>query len=283
MSDGSVPQPPRALVLGAVSRDLARPDASDARPGGVVVHAGEALARLGARTRVVTRVRGEDAAALLAPLEAAGVEIRALPSRTTTTYVNDYSTAIDRHVLLAASESIRPEDVPIDWRAADLVQLGPLHPMDVLPETVAVLSGLRGIDLQGLVRVPGVDGASLRAEPILAALLAHVDVVQVSEHELPAVLSGESLDRFVARHAIDELIVTRGARGATVLTRGEATEVPAAPAVPRAKVGAGDVFLATYLVLRVRGAGPVAAACEAARTAALKVEHGGIAPRRGRS
>ena len=88
-----------ALVLGAVTRDV-EPGGATA-PGGVVHYAGLAFAALGARTRVVTRARPEDAEELLAKLRAARVETRAWPSRETTTYANDYSGSEDLHELLA--------------------------------------------------------------------------------------------------------------------------------------------------------------------------------------
>jgi sugar/nucleoside kinase (ribokinase family) len=268
----SEPRALRALVVGAVSCDLtAGEDGREAgRPGGVVVHAGRALARLGVITRVVTRVRRDDAARLLAPLESEGVAVLALPSAETTTYVNDYAGPVDRHELRAASDPIRPEDVAAAWREADLVQLGPLHGTDVLAETAAVLRGFRGLDLQGLVR------ATPRGGVQLAPFLAHVEVAQASEHELPAVLAGEPLERFVARHALREMIVTRGARGATIIVSGRAHDVAAYPVAGGTAVGAGDVFLAVYLLLRVRGADPLAAADGAARLTALRIAHGEV-------
>ena len=271
-------RPRRALVVGAVTRDLeaAHATGNGFRPGGVVFHGGLALARLGAATRVVTRVQPEDEDVLLAPLRLEGVETVALASRATTTYANDYSDGRSRHELHAMSDPIGAADVPESWRDADLVQLGPLHPRDILPETAAVLRGFKGIDVQGLVRVPGPDGTRLRPFAALGSFLAHVDVVQSSERELPAVLDGSSLERFVARHGVHEMIVTRGARGATVVTRDGTTDVPACPTRGTAQVGAGDVFLASYLLSRVRGRGPREAAEEAARVAAAKIAHGEV-------
>jgi sugar/nucleoside kinase (ribokinase family) len=268
--------PLRALVVGAITRDLELADdaAGRARPGGVVFHAGSALARLGARTRVVTRLRPADARALLSPLRAEGIEVLALPSRRTTTYANDYSGAVDRHEIRATSDPIRPADLPEGWREADLVQLGPLHRRDIVPETAAVLRGFRGIDVQGLVRVRGPGGTRLRPFAALSRFLAHVDVVQASEPELRAMLGGGSLRHFVSRHGVREMIVTRGMRGATVVTRDGACDVAGYAARGGARVGAGDVFLAAYLLLRVRGLAPVAAADGAARICALKIARG---------
>ena len=265
---------PSALVLGAVTRDLEPGGAF--RPGGVVVHAGHALARLGVRTRIVTRVATGDAAVLLAPLHTEGVEVRALPSRATTTYRNDYSGPTDRHELRGTSDPIAPDDIPADWRHADVVQLGPLHPHDLTPATAAVVRGFRGLDVQGLVRVPGT--AMLRAAAVLPEFLPHADVVQASEQELAAMLAGDTIERFLARYGVGELIVTRGARGATIVTAGRRLDVRAAPATGTARVGAGDAFLATYLLARAQGEPPAAAGGAAARVSALKVAHGDLPP-----
>jgi sugar/nucleoside kinase (ribokinase family) len=270
---------PLVLVVGAVTRDLdLRDERAAAVPGGVVVHAGTALARLGARVRIVTRVRPDDQAALLAPLVAEGVEVRALPSAATTTYANDYAGRATRHELRATSDPIGPDDVPADWRVADVVQLGPLHPADDAPETAAALRGLRGLDVQGLVRWPEPGGTRLGPNSRLPAFLACADVVQASEEELAPVLDGESLDRFVARHGVRELVVTRGARGATVVASGRTHDVAAVPAPGGVRVGAGDVHLAVYLLLRVRGRDPVRAARGAAAVVARRMA-GGAVPR----
>lgn len=263
-----------ALVLGAITRDLER--GSPAAPGGVVHYAGRAFAALGARTRVVTRVREADTHELLAPLIASGVEVRALPSAATTTYENDYSGPEDRHELLAASDPLGPDDVPLAWRSADAIQLGPLHRRDLLPETLACLRGFRGIDLQGLVRLADAAGTRLAPNAELKDFLPHVSVAKAGEEELAVVLEGRTLEEFRREFGLAELLVTRGARGALVVTRSGVQEVEA-PVVPRRfPVGAGDVFLAAYLHARASEHTPLEAARFAARTSAAQVEHGRI-------
>ncbi len=268
------PRVQSALVLGAITRDLETGRA--AAPGGVVHYAGRAFAALGARTRAVTRLRAADAAELLAPLRAAGVEVRALPSKATTTYANDYSGAEDRHELLSASDPIGPDDLPSAWRSADVIQLGPLHRRDLLPQTLASLSGFIGIDLQGLVRLADDRGTRLAPNPELKDFLAHVSVAKASEEELTVLLEGRSLEAFRSDFGLDELLVTRGERGALVVTRWRVEEI-ATPTVPRRfPVGAGDVFLAAYLHARANDRSPVAAARFAVRTSAAHVAHGRV-------
>lgn len=261
---------PVALVLGSISRDLdlAMPDAP-ARPGGTVLYAALALARLGVTTRVVTRLAPADHD-LLVPLQAAGVAVHALPSTATTTYANDYRAPLDRHELRAVSDGLTADDVPPAWGEADVVQLGPLHHDDLAPGIVSTSRALRGLDLQGLVRARAGSGEPPIAHA-LAAHLAAVDVVQASAAELP----DASPSDFRRRHGIRELVVTRGAQGATILTAGGTTHVPAVSGVEaRVPVGAGDVFLALYLLARAMGVPVAAAGAVAARGAAAHVADG---------
>ncbi len=260
-----------ALVVGAVTRDEIRSASGERQlePGGVPTYAGTALARLGARVRVVTRLCEGDRDTLLAPLLAEGVEVHALPSALTTRYALDYSGALDVHELRATSDPIGPDDVPESWRCADLVQLGPLHRRDLLPALVENLSGSTGLDVQGLVREP-------HGKSDLPRVLSRVDVLQVSEGELGALLEGEPLEAFARRCGLREVLITRGARGASLLTAGTRHDVPAAPSTGRHRIGAGDVFLACYLLQRVCGAAPERAAEWAARVCAEKIDAGQV-------
>ena len=265
---------PSALVLGAITRDVEA--GGSFAPGGVVHYAGLAFAALGARTRVVTRCRPDDAAELLARLRAGGVEARALASAETTTYANDYSGEEDQHELLAASDPIRPADLPESWRRADAVHLGPLNRRDLLPETVAVLRGLVGIDLQGLARLGSRTGTRLVPNHELKDFLVHVAVAKAAEEEIAVLREGMSLGEFRREFALAELLVTRGARGALLVTQNGVDEIPAVPAARRFPTGAGDVFLAAYLFARAAGRDPRAAARFATRASAAQIEHGAV-------
>jgi len=270
-------RPPIVVVLGSLSRDLdlAAP-ALPPRPGGTVVYAARALARLGVAVRVVTRVAPADADTLVAPLHAAGVAVAWRPSRATTTYANDYRPTVERHELRAASDPLAADDVPAAWRDADVVQLGPLHHDDLRPGVAAGMRGLRGLDLQGLVRGPG---GSAAVVPELDAHLAGLDVVQASVHELPIAAGDATADAFRRRHGIGELVVTRGARGAIIVGAAGTTEIAAVPVEDaRNPTGAGDVFFAVYLLARRLGHELAAAGALAARAAAAHVRDGVLPP-----
>ena len=234
-------------------------------------YAGIALARLGAQVRVVTRVRARDADELLAALKAEGVELHALPSRATTGYLNEYSGMSDRHTLESLSDPIRSRDLPEEWRTADLVQLGPLHRRDLHPELASGLHGLIGLDVQGFFRESPSKGARR-----LRRFLPHVQVLQVSHSDAEALLRGEAPVEFVRRWELSELILTRGPRGATLVTACGSSEIPARAVSGGDPVGAGDVFLAAYLWARVQGRAPAEAAGGAAELCAAKIELGEV-------
>lgn len=268
----------RALVVGAVTwdHDLDRPRDAP-RPGGVVTFAGRALARLGVRTRVVTRLAPRDEA-VLGPLRTAGVEVLALPSSRTTTYANRYRPpAGDRHDLLERSDPIAPGDVPAEWlRSAHLVQAGPLHPHDVEPAALAGAAGLVGADLQGVHR-----DEALGHEDVARAVrdwCAVAAVVQASETDVPTLFDATSPRAIRSAYGIAELLVTRGARGAVLATRAGVAEIASQPARGGDPRGAGDVFLAVYLAARALGTVPVPAAETAARLTGQAITTGAVAP-----
>jgi sugar/nucleoside kinase (ribokinase family) len=266
-----VSEPLVALVVGSISRDL-RADGASA-PGGVPHWAGLALRQLGARVRVVTRAAPADAA-LLDPLRAAGAEVLHLPSARTTTCRSAYAATGDRHELWACSDPIAAADVPESWRRADLVQLGPLHRRDLAPGLAQSLRGRIGLDAQGLVRAGQGPDTHLAAAEDLAATLEGVAVLKAAEGELPHLLrEGEAEDSLLGR-GLHEILITRGARGATLITRRGRREIPARAVRPRSLVGAGDVFLAAFLWARASGRSPADAAGVASRASAAKIEAG---------
>jgi sugar/nucleoside kinase (ribokinase family) len=261
-----------ALVVGSISRDLLA--GGDSVPGGAVHWAGLALLRLGASVRVLTRAAEVDDS-LLDPLRAAGAEVLRLPSAETTTCRNEYGPHGDRHELWACSDPIRAPDVPEAWRGSDLVQLGPLHRDDLAPGIARGLGGAIGLDLQGLVRSGSGVATRLAAPHGLAAQLAGVAVLKAGEAELAFALQrGETPGALLRRCDLRELLITRGSRGALLLTRETRVEVAALPVQPRHLVGAGDVFLAAYLFGRARGEPPLRAARLASRASAAKIESG---------
>jgi sugar/nucleoside kinase (ribokinase family) len=103
-------------------------------------------------------------------------------------------------------------------------------------------------------------------------VLAKAHAIVFSEHDHP---NAEALARHIASR-VPIVVLTRGARGATLFDRGIAQHVAAVPAFERDPTGAGDVFAAALAVWLGRDATPMDAAAQAAYCAARAVEGAGL-------
>ncbi|MFG3033607.1 PfkB family carbohydrate kinase [Streptomyces sp. NPDC048253] len=119
-----------------------------------------------------------------------------------------------------------------------------------------------------------------RARTALRPLLARTDLLIASEDELPLVLerpgAGESeAVRSILAEGVGEVVVKRGAHGATSFTADGATERAARQVDAVDLVGAGDAFVAGYLSGHLHGADIPARLHRAVTTAAFAVANRG--------
>ncbi|MFC9679563.1 sugar kinase [Streptomyces sp. NPDC056948] len=115
-----------------------------------------------------------------------------------------------------------------------------------------------------------------RARTTLRPLLAHIDLLVASEDELPLVLERPAAAESEAVHSllsagVGEVVVKRGARGATSFTAEGATDRAARQVDAVDLVGAGDAFVAGYLSGLLDGADIPARLHRAVTTAAFAV------------
>jgi len=97
---------------------------------------------------------------------------------------------------------------------------------------------------------PGAESPAL-----VEALLAHADVIKLSEDELARVSEFARLPSDTEsfchaaseRYGLHAVSVTMGERGCAILTRGEFVAAPAYPVLVADTVGAGDAFAAAFL------------------------------------
>jgi sugar/nucleoside kinase (ribokinase family) len=113
------------------------------------------------------------------------------------------------------------------------------------------------LDGQGLAR-PGQTGPLVLGRDYDPEVLRHVSVLKLAEDEALA-LVGEPDEDALRSLGVREVLVTLGSRGSLVLAEGRLQAVPARP-VDGDPTGAGDAFLAAYLVARAADYAPVAAA-----------------------
>jgi sugar/nucleoside kinase (ribokinase family) len=271
----------KAVVVGHVTKDLiripGRPDRTSS--GGCGVYAAVALQRLGLSVTVVTKVAAADAV-LLAPLRAAGIELVAHPSATTTVFENRYRGAqLAERTQRVPSIAAPFGAADLDGLAADVVHLGPLTADEMGPPVFRAARGvapLVSFDAQGVLRRVVAQAVVATPVPDLGRLLRHVDVLKVDDAEAAALVGeaepGRAADALAALGP-REVLVTLAERGSLVRSAEGVARI--APVPPRAAVdatGCGDTYLAGYTAARLRGEAPARAARIAAAAATLKLE-----------
>jgi sugar/nucleoside kinase (ribokinase family) len=228
------------VVIGHLSRDVIAGAAP--RIGGGPWHAGRALHALSTDARLLAKCGEADAVEFGRALETLELPFELVVGERSTAFSFSYDASGARTMAVdQVGDPWREEELALD--GVEWVQAAPLLRGEL--DVTALAPGCRVLlDAHGLVRVPErgplrLDGAFDRAQ------LGHVTMLKLADEEAEA--AGE-ID-------VPELIVTHGARGATV----NGVHVAAAP-VERDPTGAGDMFSAAYLASRAAGAGPIEAA-----------------------
>lgn len=171
---------------------------------------------------------------------------------------------VDYHRAGSAGSRLRPEDVPV----AEVERAEVLHLTGITPAlsdsardatlhavTVARRAGTAvSLDVNYRSKLWSADAA----RPLLRELAAHADVLFAGPDEARVVL-GEGgappeLARALAALGPGEVVIKDGERGCLAVIAGVEQRVPARPATVVDPVGAGDAFVAGYLVERLRGA-----------------------------
>ncbi len=277
---------PEVLVVGSVTIDRIIENRSiTERLGGVVTYGGLTFQRLGVGTAVVTNV-ADPHRPLLDILSDGGLAVHAGKSPGTTRFVNESRGDFREQLMPETAVPISADQVRPLLEQVRHVHAGPLHSDDIDARAVALMGESRklvSLDVQGYLRINEngriVPGVSAGLEGALGA--AHI--IKADEGELALMLDHfrESLPGFLRRFRIDEAVITRGSRGASVWTRAGDGVHFGAEAVrrPVSTVGAGDVFFAAYLAAHLyRGLDIDLAAGFAAGVAARQVAGKHIAP-----
>jgi sugar/nucleoside kinase (ribokinase family) len=229
---------PDYLVIGTITKDLV-PEGFTI--GGTVTYGAITASRLGKQAGIVTSA----AADLDLPCAFGGIQCVRVLAQHTTTFRNVYLDGTRKQYIQAVCEKIKPEHIPLVWRQAPLVHLAPLAGeieeslVHVFPASrvIATPQGwFRSWDETGFVSL----GAWRRAPQLLPYLTALI-LSDEDVHGDPA-----CIERFAA--ITRTLVVTNGARGATVHHLGQVRRIPPRPAREVDPTGAGDVFAAAFLI-----------------------------------
>ena len=227
---------PDLLAIGHVSKDLFL---SGPPLGGTVTYATRTALRMGIRPAMVTSVGPDIDLGAAIP----GIPVHNVPSSGTTTFRNSYHYGVRTQVLAGIGSPIKGSDIPLEWRSAPLVLLGPLagevsyELAKEFPHAITLAS------IQGWLRrwndVGQVTAANWGGEEVLP----HVDAAIVSANDVE---DRQLIDRWSGM--VPVLILTEGVRGAKVHCRGRWHHVPPFPTCEVDPTGTGDVFGAAYLI-----------------------------------
>lgn len=222
------------------------------------------LSRLGHDCRWIGAVGPDQLGALvLRTLRAEGVDVsRArVDEAPTGILVTEHRlagvTRVDYHRRGSAGSTLGPEDLRCAWDPVPRV----LHVTGLTlaigsRPAEAVHAGIRAARERDVTVCLDVNHrerlwTAARAREALLPLVADLDVVIASEEELPLVApaGAEPADQVEAllQAGVDQVVVKRGAAGATAYTTAETVDLPARRVTAVDPIGAGDGFVAGYL------------------------------------
>jgi 1D-myo-inositol 3-kinase len=257
------------VVIGALTKDLLSDGAFTL--GGTVTYSAVTARNLELAAGIVTSVDADlDFSSLLA-----GVEVVRRPSPVTTTFENIYHGHERQQYLRAVAAPISTEDVPVAWRSAPIIHLGPLA-KEISPEIVDIFdaSSLIGVTPQGWMRCWGEDGLVTHCPWESArAVLSRADVLIFSKEDVD--FDAGAIHRYGQWAKV--MVVTQNWLGCSVYVRGyRPRNFPAFRAKEVDPTGAGDVFAAAYLIRYRETGDPYAAAHFANCVASFSVEGKGV-------
>ncbi|QYX82858.1 sugar kinase [Streptomyces akebiae] len=249
------------------------------------------LARLGHRVRWAGRVGADELGALvLRTLRAEGVDtdfaVTDDTSRPTGLLLTEPRlgtlTRVSYYREGSAGSAVAPDDVLLALASgARVLHLTGITPALGPSAAEAVLAAARAARESGVTVCLDVNHRSRlwtseRARTALRPVLDHTDLLIASEDELPLVHEAPGAGESEAVHGVlaagvSEVIVKRGAHGATVFTADGATDRAAREVDAVDLVGAGDAFVAGYLSGLLDGADIPGRLHRAVTTAAFAV------------
>lgn len=253
------------LSIGHVTQDITE---DGSRVGGTVAYAALTAARLGLNAAAATSAPQSFDVSRMLP----GVKLLCHPSEKATVFQNKYLNGQRSQRVISVASPIGPSHIPEEARACHMMLLGPVagevEPglVDLFSESPICLISqgwLRRREACGYVKAVKWEEAH--------QILPKAHVVVVSEEDL---LEKDVIQEWATLTPI--LVVTRGARGASLHWEGAWHTIPAVPAEEVDPTGAGDVFAAAFLISYYQTGDPLKAGYFASCAAALSMEHKGL-------
>jgi sugar/nucleoside kinase (ribokinase family) len=276
------------LLIGPVTKDVIRKGGTTYRnTGGAVYYQSSALVQLGAKVTAVVTLSPADRTLL----NAFHPDTDVVPVWTTQTmeFENNYPDPCNPNFRTQQARipdnPILPEQLQnLDIRAFDAIYILPLCPGDIPLRTVQYAAAFRKpvfVGAQGYLRHLHDGKVVLRAWPDFPKFAPAVGMLFVDDVEArciqgkPCAELSDTLS-LLGSSGIGEVVVTRGDRGAIIVSGGRKYAIPAfAPDIIADPTGLGDTYMAAYTLQRLRGCGVRQAGETAAATATMKLEYKG--------
>ncbi|MFC0680126.1 sugar kinase [Lysobacter korlensis] len=288
------------LRTGSVG-SVATASALDVGTGGAELNVAIGLARLGTAVTWVGRV-GDDGIGrrVLRELRAEGVDVRAAvdPEAPTGLLLKEFPipgrSVVSYYRAGSAGSRLSPDDLsPIHWSGVALLHVTGITPAISPTASAAVDAAIDAASAAGAAISFDVNHRSrlwsaADAAPVYRRLAQRATIVFAGEDEASLLAPGarrdaETLMRAIASSGVREVILKRGALGASALVDGERFTRDGVPISAVDTVGAGDAFVAGYLAELLAGSDVPGRLTTAVRTGALACLHPGDwegAPRR---
>jgi len=249
--------------------------------GGGYSYAAHAARLAGLRVAAVTR-RAADDAHIAAPLAAAGVDVFAFDSPSSTLMRLEYPTAnVDERILSVKGVADPIGREHLDGIEAHTFLITASIRGEVSPATVRAMrerSQRIAVDVQGFVRVVTPEGRlAYAAWPDREVVLGMTDILKTDAVEaefLTGTANIHEAARALAAHGPREVVLTHK-DGLLVLADGKYHEAPFKPVELRGRSGRGDTCVGSYASKRL-SAGPADATRWAAALTSLKLEAEGV-------
>lgn len=255
-------QRPDYVVIGHITHDL-QPDES-VLFGGTAIFAAITAQRLGRQVAVATAGQLSTAP----PSLDSSILFACQPDSRMTTFVNRYQDGQRTQFLLSAAAPIDLRALPLSWRQAPVIHLGPVAQEIAIADLNDLATPWLCATPQGWLRQWRSDGlVSLRpARRAAFAALPRVLVLSEGDEETN---SGELIAGVRQQGGL--VSITRGARGSTLYAGQERLEIPTFAVKEVDPTGAGDVYATALFIRLASGDSPAAAARYASAAGALSV------------
>jgi len=226
------------------------------QPGGPCIYSSLAARSLEARAGVVSKVGEDFRESHISWMKRRGISVDGLkivPSPTTRFQIR-YMNGNRRMKVTSVCDSLKRIDFLHVPRSRAIHIGSVLHEIPFqIARRLAESDSIVGLDPQGYVRRLGANGTVGTRKWRQAKLLARIDVLKVSEGELPAIVAGEGGLRSLRKLGSGITLLTRGSQGTVIASKEHGTfHVPAFPVRVRSPTGAGDAELGAFLVTWVR-------------------------------